>query len=201
MNSIPRLILVSKSPRRRALLKQAGLRFRAVSADTDETADPRLSPALNAIRIAEKKARAVEKKHPHDLLVSADTIVVLGNKIFGKPGSAADAFRMLKCLSGKTHEVITGVALLGPLRNGTRKAVRFFESTKVFFDPVPDQAARYYIRHYKPFDKAGAYAIQEWIGTRYINKITGDYNNVMGFPVKRIINIIHKIFPDTGQTI
>lgn len=184
------LILVSQSKRRKELLKEAGISFKVVSSNVHEKI-PSVSsnPSALAIRLAKQKVKSIAGKFPNHILLGADTLVTLGREILGKPKNERDAFRMLKKLSGKSNEVITGVYLLHPSR---KKSVQFYERTKVFFAKIPDDAIRYYVKKYKPFDKSGSYGIQEWIGLCYLEKIEGDFYNVMGLPVFRVMDALKK---------
>ena len=181
------LVLASKSPRRQMLLRQLDWSFEIVTQDTDESYPPDLDIADVAAYIASEKAKAVLPKINKDqLIIAADTIVRLDNTIFGKPKDAKDAFRILQQLSGKTHEVITGVCLQ------TQEAEHHFSSTTaVYFKTLSEKQIKYYIKKFKPYDKAGAYAIQEWIGMVGIEKIEGCYFNVMGLPLSRLYEELH----------
>ncbi|HVG42785.1 MAG TPA: Maf family nucleotide pyrophosphatase, partial [Chitinophagaceae bacterium] len=172
-------ILASQSPRRKQLLEWAEVDFEVIVQSTDESYPDGLSPEEVAIHIAKEKAVAVlQKVEKERTLVAADTIVVLNNEIIGKPRDSEDAIQILKKLSGKTHRVITGVAIT----NG-EKEILFSDSTEVAFYPLTEEQIIFYIDKYAPYDKAGAYAIQEWIGVIGIKSIKGDFYNVMGLPV------------------
>jgi len=176
------LVLASQSPRRKQLLEEAGFQFRIVTQSTNESYDPSLSTQAIVSHIAAQKARAVFSQiEAEETIISADTIVCLGNTIFGKPTDEADAFRIIRALSGKVHEVMTGVCLLSK-----EKEHCFVEVTKVHFGELTNEEIHYYIQKYQPYDKAGAYAIQEWIGMIGIERIEGDYFNVVGLPVYRL---------------
>ncbi len=181
-----KIILASGSPRRRQLLEWAEVDFEVFVQPTDESFPPHLSPAEAAVHIAQGKAAAVQNffKTPCRI-IAADTIVVLDGEIIGKPKDRADAIGILKKLSGRTHAVITGVVIL----NG-EKNVAFSDSTEVEFHPLTEAQISFYIDKYKPYDKAGAYAIQEWIGVVGIRRISGDFYNVMGLPVSRVVKIL-----------
>lgn len=182
-----KIILASGSPRRKQLLELARIPFEIQVSETDEDYPPGLPPADIAMHIAFNKAKAVqkkidaEKKEQHTIL-AADTVVVLENKIIGKPLNREDAIEILSLLSGKVHKVITGVCIL----NGVGKKI-FAEETEVAFHVLTMNQIEYYIDNYKPYDKAGAYAIQEWIGAVGIKSIKGDFYNVMGLPVSRVV--------------
>lgn len=175
------LILASGSPRRRELLTTAGIAFTVVVADTEETLDPALSPEGAAIAIAREKAAAVFAKHPNDTVVGADTIVVFDEHILGKPADEADAARMLALLSGREHTVYTGVCILGP-----HGETVFSQATVVEFYPLTPAEITAYVASGEPMDKAGAYGIQG-LGCVLVKALRGDYFNVMGLPVARLV--------------
>ena len=184
-----KIILASQSPRRRELLHLAEIPFEVIVADTDESYPGGLTPAEVAVHIAKNKALAVAQKTNNGLLIlAADTIVVCDNKIIGKPADRAEAIEILKTISGNTHEVITGVCMLQK-----QKKISFFDTTTVSFHPLTDQQIGYYVDKYKPYDKAGAYAIQEWIGAVGIKRIDGDFYNVMGLPVSRVAQALQRL--------
>lgn len=178
-----RLILASNSPRRRQLLADAGFKFDiAGKYECDETL-PAGIPADNAAEhIAERKSLAYpEPLGDDDILVTADTVVIIGGEVLGKPADRDAAVRMLRKLSGKSHKVVTGVMFR------TTKAVRLFRAeTSVRFRELSDEEIAYYIDEYSPYDKAGAYGIQEWIGFAAVEGIEGSFYNVMGLPVQRL---------------
>jgi septum formation protein len=177
-----RIILASRSPRRQQLLKELGLEFDMVEMDYDESFPSHLKGAEAAIFLAKKKSDPFRKVlSKNEIVITADTIVWCNNKALGKPSDYEDARRMIMELSGNTHEVITGVSLLS-----SEKEVSFSESTKVTFEVLSDEEIDYYINEYKPFDKAGAYGIQEWIGIAACSRIEGSYFNVVGLPVQRV---------------
>ena len=178
-----RVILASNSPRRRELLAGLGFPYEVrVLSGIDESYPPSLPVAETALYIAGKKAEAYRATmSPDELIITADTVVIVGDTILGKPADDADACRMLRLLSGKTHQVTTGVCLL----TSTREA-RFSVTTDVTFKPLSDEEINYYVTHYHPLDKAGAYGIQEWIGYIGVCGLHGSYYNVMGLPVQRI---------------
>lgn len=176
------IILASKSPRRKQILEMAEIDFEIIAEDTDETYPADMAVEKVPVHIALQKARAIQSKYPERKILAADTIVVLGNEIIGKPKDKQDAISILSKLSGRTHTVITGVVLLQHEKN-----ISFAETTEVtFIDLSPEQIA-FYVEKYQPYDKAGAYAIQEWIGAVAIRNINGCFYNVMGLPVSRLI--------------
>ena len=173
------LILASASPRRRELLALAGYDFEVVTADIDEVLDPSLAPQELVMSLAKQKAAAVAYNHPEQTVIGSDTVVVLDGKVLGKPHSTADAVGMLNSLSGNTHEVFTGVALI----KGERVHC-FYERTAVTFYPLEDDMIKQYVASGDCMDKAGAYGIQG-NGCVLVKGIEGDYFNVVGFPVAR----------------
>jgi len=178
-----KIILASNSPRRKELLAGIDVDFEVrIIADIDESYPEDLPTREIAEYIALKKAAAYRQTMTADeLVITADTVVILGNEVMGKPKDEADACRMLRELSGQTHQVITGVALT------TQQQQRHFSvETDVTFKELTDEEIDYYVQTYKPFDKAGAYGIQEWIGHIGVTALNGSYFNVMGLPVQRI---------------
>lgn len=190
MNNIGyNIILASNSPRRKELLAGLGVKFDVRLIDgIDETYPGDIESHDVAEYIAKKKADAYKQSiASNELIITADTIVILGDEIFGKPLNADDAYAMLQKLSGKTHQVITGVCLL------TKNEQRVFRvTTDVTFKELEMEEIKYYVDNYKPFDKAGAYGIQEWIGYIGVTSLNGSYFNVVGFPVQRIYTELQK---------
>jgi septum formation protein len=170
------LVLASQSPRRSDILRQAGIPFTVRVADVDESVLPGESPGAYVRRLAEAKARAV-RATPEETVLGADTTVVIDGEILAKPIDAADARRMLSLLSGRRHEVLTGVCLL---RDGA--AVCDCATTEVVFAPLSEREISEYVASGEPMDKAGAYAIQG-LASKFVERIDGDYFNVMGLPV------------------
>jgi len=179
---LPPLILASASPRRAQLLKLLKVKFRILPAEAEEVAHEHLSPLEVCQLNAHRKARVVAKKNPDALVLGADTLVFLDGEILGKPRHLAEAQRMLKKLSGRTHQVVTGVCLMH-LR--THRERIFAVSTDVLFHPLDDGQIRDYLARIHPLDKAGAYAIQD-SGELIISEISGSYSNVVGLPVERL---------------
>lgn len=180
-----RLLLASKSPRRQELLAKLGFPVDIVSINVDEHVSPDVPADHVAEHLARRKALVgypVAHLADDEVLVTADTVVVLDGHVLGKPNSHEEASAMLHSLSGRSHEVYTGVGLT------TRRELchSFTERTVVHFNPITDKEINYYIDHYRPYDKAGAYGIQEWIGMVGISRIEGCYYNVMGLPVARL---------------
>ena len=177
-----KVILASGSERRRQLLKELGIDFEVVVKSFDESFPDNLRGEQIAEYIAAEKAKTfVNDIKENEIIITADTIVALDDKILGKPVNKPDALRMLREMSGKTHEVITGVAIL---YDG--KIITFTDSTKVTFREMTDSELNYYVEKYLPYDKAGAYGIQEWIGLAACSRIEGSFYNVMGLPVEKL---------------
>jgi septum formation protein len=181
-----RIVLASKSPRRKQLLEWAEIPFDIIVEDTDESYPDGLPAGEAPVYIARNKALAVQKKVGENRLVlAADTVVVLNGTVIGKPADREDAIRILSALAGKRHEVITGVVLL----KGAQEQA-FADTTEVWFHELSPEQIMFYVDKYKPYDKAGAYAIQEWIGVVGIKNISGDFYNVMGLPVSRVVQLL-----------
>jgi septum formation protein len=181
--NLPPLILASASPRRAELLRQLKSNFRIVPGDAKEIFDEQLSPSELCQLNAHRKARATAKKNPDSLVLGADTLVFLDDKIMGKPADIADAQRMLTQLQGRTHQVVTGVSLIH-LR--ARCERMFAVSTDVTFHPLDAEQVRDYLAKINPLDKAGAYAVQEH-GEKIIAEISGSHSNVMGLRVEQLL--------------
>jgi len=177
------LFLASKSPRRSSLLKNLGVDFEVCSSDANEDYTPEYPTEKVAEFLARKKANTLDLSlFPENvLIISADTVVKLENTLLGKPKDKNEAKAMLRALSGREHEVISGVCL-----TSKEKQISFSAHTNVWFKKLTDGEIDYYIENYKPFDKAGSYGIQEWIGYIGIERISGSYFNVMGLPVHKL---------------
>ena len=188
IRQIPAVILASASPRRRQLLELAEIPCRVLIPGTDEQFPASLHPSRAAEHVANAKAKAILDSPAYasdgygSVILAADTMVVLGDQILGKPTDRGEAVSMLTQLSGKSHQVITGVCLMRE-----DKTLTFHVQTTVHFKSLSPEVIERYVDNYAPYDKAGAYAIQEWIGLIGITSIDGDYYNVMGLPVSRII--------------
>lgn len=178
-----RLVLGSQSPRRKELLAGLGFEFTVKVKDTAEDYPSDLQVERVPEFLAELKAKALlPELAANEILICADTVVLLDGEIIGKPTTIADATEILKKLSGKTHQVITGVFI------GTKeKQFTFSDTTLVSFKAISEADIAYYIEHYQPFDKAGSYGIQEWIGYAFVEKLEGSYANVMGLPTHRVL--------------
>lgn len=167
----------------------AGFNIRQIAADVEEIVEPGLSPEKVAENIAATKGRAlIDELNEAECLIAADTIVCCGDVILGKPESREEALDTLGMLSGASHHVITGVYL-----NYKEQEYTFHDLTRVTFQHIPLKAREYYVDEYKPFDKAGSYGIQEWIGLHFIESIEGNYENVVGLPVVRISALLRSL--------
>lgn len=178
-----KIILGSNSPRRRELLGGLDIDFTVDTGNTfEETPEPGTEPHLVPLHMSQGKSHGFHRPLADDeLLITADTVVICGGVVMGKPHSHEEAFDMLRALSGKTHEVVTAVTI-----RDCSHETSFTDSTLVDFAEMDDAEINYYIDRYKPYDKAGAYGIQEWIGYALISSIKGSFYNVMGFPVHRV---------------
>ncbi|MFM2363860.1 MAG: septum formation protein Maf [Bacteroidota bacterium] len=184
-----RIILASQSPRRKQLLEWAEIPFDVIVKETDEMYPSHLPVEQVPVYIARNKALAIEEELTHErIIVAADTIVVLKETIIGKPKDRNDAIKIIQSLSGQQHLVITGVVVI----KGERE-IAFSDITKVQFHALTYDEICFYVDKYKPYDKAGAYAIQEWIGVVGIHSINGDFYNVMGLPVSRVVKALKDI--------
>ncbi|MBS1487024.1 MAG: septum formation protein Maf [Bacteroidetes bacterium] len=182
-----KLILASASPRRQFLLKEIGLEFTIDPPHIDESFPESMLPANVPSYLAEKKARALLPQINDEIVLASDTVVVLQNKILNKPQDRSEAISMLRALSGNTHTVITAVCLL----NKT-KCDCFDDRTEVTFKKLSEKEIEYYVDHYQPYDKAGAYGAQDFIGMIAIEKIVGSYFTVMGLPVHKVYERLHQ---------
>ncbi len=184
------LVLGSQSPRRATFLTSLGLDFKTLPLDIDESAPAHLSGVEVAAYVSELKAKALSTHlEPGQLGITSDTEVWQNGQRFGKPTDAASAREMLVALSGTTHEVISGLTLV-TTDNGIPKLTTETSVVTVSFSEIPDWAIDFYIKHYKPFDKAGAYGIQEWIGAGFIDRIEGNYNSVVGLDTAALFKLL-----------
>jgi septum formation protein len=179
-----RLVLASASPRRRDLLAAAGFAFDVDPADVDETRRPDEAASAYVVRVAREKAQSVASRHPDRPVLGADTAVVVGDAVLGKPRDAADAARMINLLSGGAHQVVTGLALA--VRGQVFAEV---EQTAVWFSRLSTEDVRWYVDSGEPLDKAGGYAIQG-LASRFIPRIEGSYSNVVGLPVATLLHLL-----------
>ena len=197
------IILASQSPRRKQLLEWAEISFEIIIKSTDESYPATLSIAEIPVHIAHNKALAVlqhiatvcHSQYKNQCILAADTVVVLDDIIIGKPIDRQAAIDTLKALSGRQHSVITGVVIL---KNET--TVAFADITKVWFNELTEEQIIFYVDKYQPYDKAGAYAIQEWIGVIGIKSIEGDFYNVMGLPVSRVVRVLQELNGNADNT-
>ena len=183
----PNLILASNSPRRKELLKLAGIPYRNLVRETEEIFPKDLHLQEVPVYLAKKKSQAYSDLRQDNVILTADTIVILQNEIIGKPENLENAKQLLRKLSGKKHEVITGVCI-----THKDKQITFSEKTDVYFKELTNKEIDFYVENYKPLDKAGAYAIQEWIGAIAIEKIVGDVYNVIGLPIRKVVEELQK---------
>ena len=180
------IILASKSPRRKEILEKLLIEFKCIVQDCDESLPEDILPRDACVLLAEKKANAVYLDNQNDIVIGADTIVVLDNEILGKPKNKADAENMLRALSGKSHYVYTGVSIISK-----DKRINFYDKTEVKFANLTDDDIEFYISTSEPYDKAGSYAVQG-IGCRFIEKINGDFYTVMGLPSYKLIKALRE---------
>jgi septum formation protein len=180
------LILASSSPRRRDLLTQAAIRFDVLPANIDETRHPNESPTAYVQRLALEKAQAIHALQPNATILGADTTVVVDQKILNKPANLADAERMIRALSNRTHQVHTGIAIVTPTTQRTH-----IETTTVFFAPIPAADLAHYLSTGDGLDKAGAYGIQGY-AARWITRIEGDFFNVVGLPIAAVLSLLRE---------
>ena len=195
---MPNLILASQSPRRKKLLEQAGIAFITIPGNFDEDSVPLKEPEAYAISLAWEKANQIAGPYPDKWVIGADTIVCIDDAVLGKPRSQKEAHRMLKQLSGQTHRVVTGYAVLNL---SCQKAFKAAVTTDVRFKALTDEEIEWYIGTSEPFDKAGGYAIQG-LGTFLVKEINGSYTNVVGLPVCELIELLYRegvIKPGPGE--
>lgn len=188
MKTAEPIILASASPRRKKILKNAGIKFKAVESKAEEYLDPKLEPHELAKKLSLIKARDVHKKFNKSIIIAADTFVVCGGKIFGKPKDKKDAKRMLSILSNKTHLVITGLTIID---GKTKTIITKSEETKIHMREISKEEIESYVETKEPFDKAGAYAIQGKAG-KFIKKIDGDLDNAIGLPIDILLKELRK---------
>ena len=182
-----KIVLASQSPRRKQLLEWAEIDFEIIISSTEETYPATISMTEVPIYIARNKALAVKDTLGENrTILAADTIVVLNDRVMGKPADRHEAIDMLTQLSGNKHQVITGVVIM----QGNRETA-FSDTTEVLFHPLSKEQIVFYVDNYKPYDKAGAYGIQEWIGVIGIRSVKGDFYNVMGLPVSRVVQALN----------
>lgn len=184
-----KILLASKSPRRQKLLKGLGISFEIVVVNCDETYPNHLKNEKITDFISETKAKSYSELKKNEILITADTLVALGEQILGKPKDEAHAFEMIKSLSQNTHQVYTSVSI-----KSTDQLITISDKTEVSFDFISDDEINYYIENYKPMDKAGAYGIQEWLGFAKVSKINGCYYNVMGLPLNKLYHTLKDKF-------
>ena len=188
------LILASNSPRRREILSQAGFAFSVVASDVDESFSADIPLAEVPVFLSEKKARVLADINPHAIILAADTVVILDNVILNKPADKSEAREMLQLLSGKTHEVVTGITLITP-----NETVSIADSAMVSFRALADWEVDWYVKGGFGLDKAGAYGVQDFIGMAGIEKINGSFYTVMGLPIFHVFNLLKPYILDGKQ--
>jgi septum formation protein len=197
-----KIVLASKSPRRAHLFRQIGIDFSTHPSKVDETLDDNIAPEILAGNLAEVKADTVAKQYSESLVIAADTIVVINNRLLGKPENEDDAFKMLTLLSGKSHYVYTGVCVHHTdAESNISSSLKFTERTRVSFSELSKREIEHYIKCGSPFDKAGSYGIQDDMGSLFVEKIEGDYYNVVGFPLNRFYRELKRRMPDVFQNL
>jgi len=185
-----KLLLASQSPRRKELLSSLGFEFEVVKIDCEEILPENIKIKEAAAYLSDLKAEAFRNLEEGEVLLTADTVVAIDNLILGKPKDEADAFKMLQNLSGRTHQVYTGITIKTCYKTFTETDV-----ADVTLDELSDEEINYYIQNYKPFDKAGSYGIQEWLGMAKITNLTGSFYTIMGLPTHLVYKILKKISP------
>nr|WP_315033324.1 Maf family nucleotide pyrophosphatase [uncultured Chryseobacterium sp.] len=183
-----KLLLASQSPRRKELLSSLGFEFEVVKIDCEELLPEHIKIEEAAAYLSELKSETFRPLTGDEVLLTADTVVAIDHKILGKPKDATDAHRMLRSLSGRTHQVYTGISI-----KTTDKTFTETDVADVTFDAITDEEIEYYIQNYKPFDKAGSYGIQEWLGMAKISKMTGSFYTIMGLPTHLVYKILKEI--------
>lgn len=184
-----KLIVASNSARRQQLMRDAGFEFEVHVLDVDETLEVGISNEQAAVYLAEKKNKAYRAIFKDEIVLTSDTVVVSNGEILGKPIDEKEAFKMIASMSGKSHEVISGVCISSPDHK-----VSFSDTTKVQFEELSPVEIEYYIKNYQPYDKAGSYGIQEWLGMIGIQSIEGSFYNVMGLPINKVYNTLRSEF-------
>lgn len=182
-----KILLASQSPRRQELLKGLEIDFDVVRIDTDESYPAELKKEAITEFISAQKAKAYTDLQDDEILITADTLVCLGDEVLGKPEDEKAAFDMIRKLAGKTHQVYTSVTI-----KSTDKEITFSDKTDVSFDEFTDEEIQFYIDHFNPMDKAGAYGIQDWLGFVKVSKIDGCYYNVMGLPLNKLYRVLNQ---------
>jgi len=183
-----KLLLASQSPRRKELLSSLGFDFEVVKIDCEEIVPEHIKVGESAAYLSELKADAFRKLEVKEVLLTADTVVAIDNQFLGKPQDENDAKKMLGLLSGKTHQVYTGITI-----KTLDKTITETDVADVEFDEITNDEIEYYIKNYKPFDKAGSYGIQEWLGMSKIKKINGSFYTIMGLPTHLVYKILKEI--------
>jgi len=183
-----KLLLASQSPRRKELLSSLGFEFEVVKIDCEEIVPAHITAGESAAYLSELKSKAFRELEGDEVLLTADTVVAIDNQFLGKPKDEEDARNILKLLSGKTHQVYTGITV-----KTLNQSITQTDVADVEFSTITDEEIQYYIEHYRPFDKAGSYGIQEWLGMAKISKINGSFYTIMGLPTHLVYKILKEI--------
>lgn len=183
-----KLLLASQSPRRKELLSSLGFEFEVVKIDCEEIVPAHITAGESAAYLSELKSKAFRELEGDEVLLTADTVVAIDNQFLGKPKDEEDARNILKLLSGKTHQVYTGITV-----KTLNQSITQTDVADVEFSTITDKEIQYYIEHYRPFDKAGSYGIQEWLGMAKISKINGSFYTIMGLPTHLVYKILKEI--------
>lgn len=183
------LIVASNSPRRHQIIREAGFRFDVQVLDVDESIGEGVPANEVAEFLARKKNKAYRAVLGDEIVLTADTVVIMNDHVLGKPATASEAQMMIRALSGQTHEVVSGVCI-----SSVDKVISFSDTTQVTFEPIRREEIDYYINNYQPFDKAGSYGIQEWLGMIGIRSIQGSFYNVMGLPIHKVYQVLKNEF-------
>lgn len=176
-----KLIVASNSPRRQQLIKELGFTFEVRTLDVDESVETDMVPTLVAEYLAVKKNKAYRTILNDEIILTADTVVIANGQILGKPKSSGEAIEMIHSFNNASHQVVSGVCISAP-----SKSIQFSETTEVNFSKLSSEEISFYVEQYQPFDKAGSYGIQEWIGMVGVQSIQGSFHNVMGLPVRQV---------------
>lgn len=190
-----KIILASESPRRKEILEQTGLKFRVDASGCDETMKTAMKPEGLALFLSRKKAKSVADRHRNSIVIAADTFIVFRGRVLGKPHTGKEATRMLTELNGKGHTVITGFTVMD---TDTGKEISMCAKTKVFFRKLSPEQIKSYVKSGEPLDKAGGYAIQG-LGAAFVDRIEGDYYNVVGLPLSMLVGCLKKFGVDVSQ--
>jgi len=196
-----RVVLASSSPRRKKLLAQFNFSFDVCPSPVEEVVDESLRSEEIVMDLAKQKGEDVAEGKPNSLIIAADTLVFFENQILGKPANREEAYQMLKKLSGNLHSVYTGVYICKTDDQKIKNSITFFEKTIVTFGTLTNEDINKYIDKESPYDKAGSYGIQDDLGCLFVERIEGDYNNIVGFPLYKFYRLLRSSFPDVAKQI